>query len=238
MGLSLQISGARMRELKFRGYDFATKKIESWDIIDEYDSMAWYFNNMSWYFNNTSNVVLMQYTGLKDKHGKEIYEGDICICDNEEADNTPFLVPEMKVCNFEAFLYFVDDDFKVGENQYSNLKIIGNKYENPELRLRLKRMNETNFEWNVWFTKDCRMETSEIYEKHPDKIYLLYSGLKDNNGKGKKIFEGDIVRIHGYGLRLVEFPFIELYAAVMENDIGEILGNIYENPELMEGLKE
>lgn len=58
-----------------------------------------------------------------------------------------------------------------------------------------------------------------------------YTGLKDKNGN--KIFEGDIVDLAGYGSYEVEFPFIELYEAYSEGDIGEIIGNIHENPELV-----
>ncbi len=62
------------------------------------------------------------------------------------------------------------------------------------------------------------------------------TGLCDKNGK--EIFEGDVVHIAGYGDCLMGFPFIELYEAKAENDIGEIIGNIYENPELLEATND
>jgi len=60
-----------------------------------------------------------------------------------------------------------------------------------------------------------------------EDFYLVqYTGMKDKNGK--EIWEGDIVYLDGYGNYEVVFPFTQLYESYPENDIGEIIGNIYE----------
>ena len=65
---------------------------------------------------------LMEYTGLKDKNGTEIYEGDIVQSDW----GIGFPYPD--VVEMDAFLYF-----KCESAISDNIEVIGNRYENPEL---------------------------------------------------------------------------------------------------------
>lgn len=69
-----------------------------------------------------------------------------------------------------------------------------------------------------------------LEEGQPIKI-MLFSGLYDNHNIG--IYERDVVYLAGYGLYIVEFPFIQLYEASWEGDIESIRGNIYETLELV-----
>ena len=57
-----------MREIKFR----------AWDKYGDSMVIDWYYSDWSIneYFSK-SEFIVMQYTGLKDKSGTEIYEGDV-----------------------------------------------------------------------------------------------------------------------------------------------------------------
>ena len=57
-----------MREIKFRAWYPLFKKMIN---VEDYP-----FDKWGWFFNDNS-LKRMQYTGLKDKNGREIYEGDI-----------------------------------------------------------------------------------------------------------------------------------------------------------------
>lgn len=80
--------------------------------------------------------VLMQYTGLKDSNGKEIYEGDV-IChpefyDTPEMADNPkhYGVVKFEDCAFRLYGEVLSTD-DVTDNDY--LYVAGNIYENPEL---------------------------------------------------------------------------------------------------------
>lgn len=76
---------------------------------------------------DAAGITLMQYTGLLDKNGKEIYEGDILRVNiGGDVQDSLYEVKDMR----ELFSEFRHDD---SYYQFYEVEIVGNIYENPEL---------------------------------------------------------------------------------------------------------
>lgn len=156
-----------MREIKFRAWDNHDKKM-CYDLIicnDGGENRYWWFGE--WYFENRDSShsfdnmgkgnVLMQYTGLKDKNGKEIFEGDIVknIWFNVHKEDIGDIW-EVKFGDYDnseieygsrAYGFYAETEKgyknqeginnlpcdKGGETGTEGIEVIGNIYENTEL---------------------------------------------------------------------------------------------------------
>lgn len=128
-----------MRIIRFRAWEIDTKKMLSWEELDKLDKegILHLFDVLSEPHNY--GVIPLQFTGIKDKNGKEIYQGDIvkicgADCPEDAEDEKHIMVVKWDKqggyiseynCGFEF-------DPLIG-NEDLEMEIIGNIYENPDL---------------------------------------------------------------------------------------------------------
>lgn len=129
-----------MRQIKFRGWDNKGKIMSCMvSIYCESDGSSWWVadvlgeNGRKIYnfggIEGNPNYVVMQYTGIDDKNGKEIFEGDIV------------KFKEYRTTKIETgYVSFRDGSFVIISELFSHyrwidyvVEVIGNIYENPEL---------------------------------------------------------------------------------------------------------
>lgn len=122
-----------MREIRFRAWDIKEKKM--WEVASLWGSGSkWELEPQRYGAKITSRLgdyeirscELMQYTGLKDKNGKEIYEGDIILNECMDDQTYKYEIKFEDGCfmqsghDFRECLYEYDPYF---------IEVVGNIYE-------------------------------------------------------------------------------------------------------------
>lgn len=123
-----------MREIKFRAWD--TVREEMWN--NPHFAITQMLNCLTDYkLRKSGRYIFLQYTGLKDKDGKEIYEGDIvifmlpdCTWSNPQIVQYCHSSFVTKSGNLWGLGYFEDI---VHSDNLELIEVIGNIYENKEL---------------------------------------------------------------------------------------------------------
>lgn len=120
---------------KFRAWDTERRemaKVIAWEEDGEItlqDSKGGIWKTVAHYI-----AVVMQYTGLEDKNGKEICEGDVINCTSMHDWNIPEWWNEDNSAKSVVIEDIRDIPYELFDADYQNdFEIIGNIYENPEL---------------------------------------------------------------------------------------------------------
>ena len=117
-----------MREIKFRLWDKKNKKfiLNTWaNPLELLSDITWHgINQYGISYFDIENIIISQYTGLKDKNGKEIYEGDI-VTANFMRDNGVNLHGVVEY-DYECCSFHFCGNLSV--TLLNNIEVIGNIY--------------------------------------------------------------------------------------------------------------
>ena len=128
-----------MRDIKFRCWDTENKqmlKVQELDFEDTFygGRLSIRTDQYNDYF-DIEDMILMQYTGLKDKNGKEIYEGDIVSFNlKSDSEGQPNITGYIEYqTTFSGYrIMSLKGSFALDYN-IKDCEVIGNIYDNPKL---------------------------------------------------------------------------------------------------------
>jgi len=112
-----------MREIKFRAWDKELKGMLEKDDFEDTELEDYIYHS-------PKQIVLMQYTGLKDRTGREIYEGDVVRHDSSRVCRVSWFKGE----HYTGWdLTALNGKGRAPHPMWKDLEVIGNVYEHPEL---------------------------------------------------------------------------------------------------------
>lgn len=136
-----------MREIKFRAWDkeyenmfhnaYPFEHLVYVEMFDDDETFERFKHKMQivngkyFYFIVAKDIELMQYTGCKDKNGKDIYEGDIVQWPGADMRTHAPIIYKREV------IYDTDAAMFLPNSMKGEVEVIGNIYENSELLERI-----------------------------------------------------------------------------------------------------
>ncbi|ECW8281591.1 hypothetical protein KX878_002748 [Listeria monocytogenes] len=128
-----------MREIEFRAWDKEVKEMDyNPSVIEIWQNKP---INEQFRLESEEKLVWMQYTGLKDKNGKKIFEGDIVAFSEDDFHVFNSQVEYFSEVGYPAFDIKVPSTYYFDSNAFSEvsmsglyeIEVIGNIHENLEL---------------------------------------------------------------------------------------------------------
>ena len=123
---------------KFRVWNKKESRYDNESYVVVSDGLL-YGHNYGLYIVNQESFIIQQYTGVKDKNGKEIYEGDI-LSYKQHLHNTSIKSDKKDYIVYDNAMFCFKSDFgtqsfgggmsNAGREEF---EVIGNIFENPEL---------------------------------------------------------------------------------------------------------
>lgn len=114
-----------MREIKFRAWDKTFKKMVAGPhVLSEGVWISYHYDPPSRGELEYQGFEVMQYTGLKDKNGVPIFEGDVIISEKKSPQAVKSLI--------DFWALDMKDEI-MPEGSLNTIEVLGNIYEHPEL---------------------------------------------------------------------------------------------------------